>query len=308
MLKEVKRAVIAIITGFICAHVAAGMGGVRESLVKEGNERTRPALTGSITTDFFSISAPQMMQLLSRRSVDLQDPTNVGDRKSPVLAAVLSGVVPGAGEYYSHSYLKSGAFFAAEVVSWILYSSYDRRGDRATGEFQTYADGGWSVVKYATFAQTLTPAGETYNWKIPGREDQPPWEQVNWTELNRMERAIGGFFSHTLPMRGDQQYYELIGKYPQYNPGWDDGEGPISETNISPHFRSYSLMRGYANNLYSKASTALLVAVVNHVLSAADAAWSATRYNSVHLEAGMNMRRTPLGVETVPTATVTVRW
>jgi hypothetical protein len=109
-------------------------------------------------------------------------------------------------------------------------------------------------------------------------------------------------------MHGDQQYFELIGKYPQYNPGWDDGGGPVSETNISSHFKSYSLMRGYANDLYSKARTALVVVVINHILSATDAAWSATRYNAVHLETGMKMQRTPFGVETVPTATLSVRW
>jgi len=127
-----------------------------------------------------------------------------------------------------------------------------------------------------------------------------------------MERDIGlstqPLFSHTLPSHGEQQYYELIGKYPQFDPGWDDGSGPVSETNISPHFKSYSLMRGYANDLYSKASTALVIVVVNHALSALDAAWSASRYNNVHAELEMKMQRTPFGVEVVPTATVSVRW
>jgi hypothetical protein len=304
-----KRLLISTVTWLICAQVAFGLGGIRESLVKDRTERAARPSTGSITVDLFPTSSTAWtMQLLSGGLADSQNPADAADKKSPVLAAVLSGVVPGAGEFYSHSYLKSSAFFAAEVVSWILNLSYNRRGDRATGEFQTYADARWSVVKYATYAQSLAPAGETYSWKIPGQEGRPPWEQVNWDELNRMERAIGGFFSHTLPMHGDQQYYELIGKYPQYNPGWDDGGGPISETNISPHFKSYSLMRGYANDLYSKARTALVVVVINHVLSAADAAWSATRYNSVHLEVGMKMQGTPFGVETVPTATLSVRW
>lgn len=299
-----KRLSIPMIATFICTYTVMGGEGVRESLCKESGGRAGRVFTGNIVTDLFSKSVPR----LSSGAAGFQESSNVVDRKSPVLAAVLSAAVPGAGEFYSQSYIKSGAFFAAEVISWIVNISYNRKGDRATNDFQNYADVGWSVVKYATFAQSLAPSGGNYAWKIPGREDQPPWEQVNWSELNRMERDIGGFFSHTLPPHGDQQYYELIGKYPQYNPGWDDGDGPISETNISPHFKSYSLMRGKANDFYNKAGTALVVVVANHILSAADAAWTATRYNNVHTALEMKMQRTPFGVELVPTATVKVRW
>jgi hypothetical protein len=31
--------------------------------------------------------------------------------------------------------------------------------------------------------------------------------------------------SHRLPPHGDQQYYEMIGKYHQYSPGWNDFTG-----------------------------------------------------------------------------------
>jgi hypothetical protein len=300
----VKSLLIAVSAILVCVYEAPGGEGVKESLCKGGKATARRVFTGNVVTDFFSTATLQ----LSSDSAIFKESSNVEDRKSPILAAVFSAAVPGAGEFYSQSYIKSSAFFLAEVVSWIVNISYNRRGDRATNDFQNYADVNWSVVKYATFAQALAPAGGSYAWFIPGREDRPPWEQINWSELNRMERDIGGFFSHTLPAHGDQQYYELIGKYPQYNPGWDDGNGPISETNISPHFKSYSIMRGDANDLYSKASTAMVVVVANHILSAADAAWSATRFNNVHTALEMKMQRTPFGYEVVPTATVSVRW
>jgi hypothetical protein len=300
-----KRLLISTVTWLICAHVALGLGGVREMLVKDGTERAGRPFTGSVMADFFPTSSTAWaIQGLAGGLAGSQNPADVGDKKSPVLAAVLSGVIPGAGEFYSHSYLISSAFFAAEVVSWILNVSYNRRGDRATGEFQTYADANWSVVRYADYLNK----NEGCDISINPNENLPPWQRVSWAQINFWEDTLGGFFSHKLPPHGDQQYYELIGKYPQYNPGWDDGGGPISETNISPHFKSYSLMRGYANDLYSKARTALVVVVINHVLSAADAAWSATRYTPVHLETGMKIQRTPFGVETVPTATLSVRW
>jgi hypothetical protein len=277
-----------------------GGEGVRESLCKESGGRAARVFTGNIVTDLFSTAAPR----LSSGDAGFQESSNGEDRKSPVLAAVLSVAVPGAGEFYSQSYIKSGAFFAAEVISWVVNISYNRKGDRATNEFQNYADANWSVVRYAEYLNK----NEGCNIKIIADENLPAWQRVNWAEINDCERKLGGFFSHTLPPHGDQQYYELIGKYPQYNPGWDDGNGPISETNISPHFKSYSIMRGDANDLYNKASTALVVVVANHILSAADAAWSATRYNNVHAALEMKMQRTPLGFEVVPTATVSLRW
>ena len=303
-----KQAFIASLVTLICAQTVVGRGGVRESLCREGTGRAARVLTGNLLTDLFAKSSLPMVQPSTPSANLLEDPAPLEDKKSPVLAAVLSAAVPGAGEFYSKSYLKSGAFFAAEVVSWLVNITYNRKGDRATDDFQNFGDRYWSVVRYAQFAEALAPAGGNYAWWIPGGENRPPWEQVNWSELNRMERAIGGFFSHTLPPHGDQQYYELIGKYPQFNPGWTDGSGPISEDNISALFKSYSLMRGHANDFYNTAGTALLIVVLNHILSAADAAWSATRYNSIHAELGMRMQRTPFGVEAVPTATVSVKW
>jgi hypothetical protein len=300
-----NRLSISAVSWLICAQVALGFGGVREVLVREGTERAIRPFTGNVTADFFPTSSAALtMQPLSGGLADSQSPPDVGDKKSLVLAAALSAAVPGAGEFYSHSYIKSGAFFAAEVLSWILNISYNRRGDRATNEFQNYADANWSVVRYAEYLNK----NEGCDIIISADASLPPWQRVSWAEINDCERKLGGIFSHTLPLHGDQQYYELIGKYPQYDPGWDDASGAVSETNISAHFKSYSLMRGYANDLYSIASAALVVVVINHVLSAADAAWSVTRYNSVHLETGMKMQQTPFGVETVPTATLTVRW
>jgi hypothetical protein len=285
-----------------------GGEGVRESLCKESRGRAPRVFTGNVVTDLFSTTASQ----ISPGAIDFQESSRIEDSKSPVLAAVLSAAVPGAGEFYSQSYIKSGAFFAAEVISWVFNVSYNRKGDRATDDFQNFADADWSVVDYATWinqnGHSFNP-NVTCNITISSNTSLPPWKRVNWAELNECERKLGGLFSHTLPVYGDQQYYELIGKYPQFNPGWRDADrSHISEDNISALFKSYALMRGHANDLYSKASTALVVVVINHILSAADAAWSATRYNSVHAELEMKMQRTPFGVEMVPTATVSVRW
>ena len=111
---------------------------------------------------------------------------------------------------------------------------------------------------------------------------------INWNELNRLERAIGSGYSHSLAPFGDQQYYEMIGKYPQFSHGWEDSNPADTDYHIlSPYFKSYSVMRGDANDMYSVASTAVVFLYINHFLSALDAAWSVANYNS---EIAMKMR------------------
>lgn len=239
-------------------------------------------------------------------------------RKSPWLAAGLSLVLPGAGEFYAESYWKSALFLALDVAAWGLAIHFDKKGDRQTAFFQSFADEHWSVVKYAQFSLEFFIPTERWNEYagLLAPDGNPPWQRVNWNLLNRLEREIsstpnGRYYSHTLPPYGDQQYYELIGKYPQYNPGWDDAELPYiySETNVTPRFKYYAGERGKANDFYRTATSFVTVAIVNHVLSALDAAWSAASYNK-NVHASMRLQRVPteFGYASVPCLQVSVGW
>ena len=215
-------------------------------------------------------------------------------RKSPWLAAGMSILVPGAGEFYAGDYWKSAAFFAVDVALWIFAYNYDKKGDRQTDFFQNFANQNWSVVKYAQYAQdNLTPPNGPYTWLIPNTEGRPPWDRVNWSELNRMEQDIGGYYSHVLPPYGQQQYYELIGKYPQFNQGWDDS-GPTFNYGdpLTSNFLWYAGQRGLANRYYEKATTFVTIALVNHIVSAFDAAFSAASWNK-KLQASLDTQAVP---------------
>lgn len=239
-------------------------------------------------------------------------------RKSPLRAAAYSAVIPGAGEFYAESYWRSMAFFGAEVALWIVYATYDSKGDRQTAQFEQYADQYWSVVKYAQWIEDnydqLAEPGSPPCPPIIIRSTGEPWERVDWAALNACEEIIGRRastgFSHRLPVRPDQQYYELIGKYQQYNPGWEDfiGVPPDHLTSITMRFREYRDMRGRANDFYNVARTAGFVLVANHLLSALDAAWSAAQFNnSLRIEVHLEPRARPFGfVEFVPTARATI--
>jgi hypothetical protein len=239
-------------------------------------------------------------------------------RKSPLRAAAYSAVIPGGGEFYAESYWRSSAFLGAEILLWVVYAVYDGKGDNQTAEFERYADQYWSVVRFAEWVEahgaSLNPNPPPGGIVISNDTNLPPWERVDWALLNAWEQHIGGVastgFSHRLPRRPDQQYYELIGKYLQYNMGWADWDPARVDylTTISQKFGYYRDMRGRANDLYTIARTSGYLIVANHLLSALDAAFAASGFNkSLHIEA--RLEPTPRSfnfVEFVPTATLTV--
>lgn len=238
-------------------------------------------LTGNLSSD--------AKQLLT----NFNEPTNPQlllspqNKKSPVLAGVLSLLIPGAGEIYSEEYLKAGIFLAIEAAVITTAVIYDGKGDDKTTEFQNYADDytnndpvtghNWNVVRYAQWL--IDHEGADPNIRLDNRDindtQQPPWDRVDWALLNASEKG-----SHKLPRYGEQQYYELIGKYHQYSSGWNDFSGAGNKDQISPNFTFYSGMRGEANDFYSTASTAVIGIYVNHFLSALDAVWSAAQFNN----------------------------
>ncbi|MEO8232754.1 MAG: hypothetical protein ABI638_10760 [Ignavibacteriota bacterium] len=227
-------------------------------------------LSGNLTTD---------AKIILNNYVEPNTPQIVypaENKRSPVLAGVLSLLIPGAGEIYSEEYLKAGIFVAIEAAVITTGLIYDKKGNDKTTEFQNYADDyknsdhNWSAVRYAEWLNQYKSANIPINPDV----NLPPWERVNWNDINAVESG-----SHKLPPYGEQQYYELIGKYHQFAAGWNDFTGGGNNDQISPNLSFYSRMRGDANSFYSVASTAVIGIYVNHFLSALDGVWSATQFN-----------------------------
>ncbi len=298
------------------AAAAESFGGEARSVVLKDTPPGEARLTGCLLIDLFGDTTGAQGPALERQTGS----GAVAGEKSSWLAAGLSIAVPGAGEFYAESYWKSAAFFAVEVAAWAFAYAYDHKGDRQTDFFQNYANAHWSVVQYAQWTATqVQQAGldaSSYHLFIPGTSGQPPWDQVNWSELNRMERDFsltgpGSYYSHSLPTYGSQQYFELIGKYEQFSQGWDDANLGLPadyatiKANLSARFFYYSGQRGLANTYYTRASTAVAVAIINHVLSAIDAAWTAGLYNK-RVRAEMGLMNVPgnRGMEQIPVASV----
>ncbi|MEE9225126.1 MAG: hypothetical protein V3U68_02895 [Bacteroidota bacterium] len=302
-----------ILVIMFCAHLPAICGEpTPTSLVLKTESHRPPLLTGNLRIDFFS------QDLLGNGGLVYSNANISGQTtgarqsggKSSWLAAGLSAAVPGVGEFYSKSYLKSAIFLGTEVVSWIIYGVYTKRGNDRTDEYEAYANVHWTVADYALWMNRHKDCSVN----VSADKNLPPQGRVNWDELNACERTVKGF-SHILPPFDTQQYYELIGKYAQYTPGWDDSDTTVfidyaearNLDRVTPRFRFYRDMRGDANDFFNTASTAVGLVVVNHILSALDAAWSASRFNR-GLEASVRLEIHRLGEirEVVPTIDVTV--
>ncbi|MCK9279038.1 MAG: hypothetical protein M0P71_00195 [Melioribacteraceae bacterium] len=203
-------------------------------------------------------------------------------KKSPLVAGAMSFAVPGAGQLYSESYIKGAAFLVLEVAAIYTGLVYDKKGDDQTEVFQEYAGQHWDVKRYAKWtvanASKINEGVNTSNYNVFDNSGN-----VNWNELNRLENAISAYYSHKLAPLGDQQYFEMIGKYPQFNPGWDDfGDENTAYKYGDPltaRFHYYSGQRGEANDYYNIASKAVIVIIINHIISTVDAIFTTKSYN-----------------------------
>ncbi len=264
-------------------------------------------LTGNIAEDSKIIGTQTLPEVYTFEE------TTAPSKKSPLLAGILSALVPGAGQVYNGDYWKAAGFVAIEAAAIAGVIMYNKKGDDKTVEFQNYADQNWSVVKYSEWinkykAELGIP--DSLGITINGNTDLKPWQRVNFEQVNIAETAADSF-SHRIYPHGHQQYYEMIGKYKQYHQGWADQnlQSPLIEIDVSPMFTLYSQMRGDANDYYNVADKILLVVYVNHLLSALDAVLSAVSFNK---ELAFNVRLTPLrkenSVEMMPTVSLGMRF
>ncbi len=192
------------------------------------------------------------------------------DYKSPKRAFVYSLMIPGWGQKYAGSHvLKSLFFIGVEAGLWMGYFGQQNNGDKKTTEYENWADLHWIEGD----KETATATDSSY----------VGWLLDNFGEADD-ENIESDSITHHLPDRRDQQYYEMIGKYDQFRAGWDDyWNNPFKYDSLnfytSPNRESYLNMRKDANDFYDTANRFLIFTVLNHLVSAFDAALAARRNN-----------------------------
>lgn len=247
------------------------------------------------------------------RAVDLQDlalhspyvhyPLEIDESKTPAhlksvgKGFVFSALIPGSGQLYAGSYLKAALFVAVEAASWYIYAHYNREGNDIEDRFHAYADEHWSEPDY---------------WKWVSQHSGIPYSEENMERLRDWEHNT---FSHGLHRNKDQQYYEMIGKYDQFNAAWDDaGIGLLdqawdtSNPDRSENRLYYEDLRDESNQAYKKATTGATIALINHIISAADASYTIYRHNQKELKTALYLQQKRINHQDFPLVTLELSW
>ena len=281
-------------------------------------------------------------------------------RRSVPLAFGMSALIPGAGQALNRQWKKAAIAFGAEVALLCAFTSWRKSGVDGRDAYQRTAHTYWSPLRYVSwlndYADYLNqlPDGQQVDGQpirleglLEGIDLSNPgmWSDVDQLQvrslilkIRALEDAVyhpetGASFSHNLPFFGEQQYYELVGKYFQFAPGWEDysyvvrdgvarwidAEGNYlgsidpektaadgSKPNVSKMFLRYADSHGEANAFLRRASRVSLLFLVNHLLAAVDAAVFAKLHNQ-RLETRLSVISDRMGVAQ-PAASVLIRW
>jgi hypothetical protein len=203
-------------------------------------------------------------------------------------AALYSAVLPGAGQFYAESYWRAALYATFEVAAWTTYFIYDSKGDKKDEQMRDYGDEHWSELKYWSklYQEALTeniPNLPTLPTETSGDPLLIGFDREMADQIRFIENELG--YSHNLPRTRTQQYYEMIYKYPQqFANGWSDAGflTPYSTdgSDLPATARYYRNLRNLTEEYYDVASGATMVVLVNHVISALDAALAAKSYNN----------------------------
>ena len=217
---------------------------------------------------------------------ELAPRTETRKGKSSKRAFLLSALVPGLGEWYAGSKKRGLAFLGAEAALVGLWAAWKGKGNDLEDQFRTVADEHWDPLNYlawrgstisnnSSITHALPCSSEVVNVYIPARNE---WMQQQQTS-GLGSAAFGGCEPSQI-----QQYYELIGKYNQFAAGWTDlvrlstgNAAAPAEVDSVENFHSerrlrYEDQRDESNRFLKRASTVTGVILINHVISAIDAA------------------------------------
>ncbi|NNE69478.1 MAG: hypothetical protein HKN29_03840 [Rhodothermales bacterium] len=269
-----------------------------------------------------------------------------GARSIP-LASGLSALVPGAGQAYNRTWTKAAIALGLEATVFAVWSITRSRGLSGEDDFRAFAHAEWDPVQYGRWLNDyVTYLQQEFGHQVSAPPASAPLEidftrpeawssseqsAVNayFNQIQAIERQVfhpetGATFSHQLPDFADQQYYELIGKYFQFAPGWEDypawvlSDGSFTpaidpeqtgpgntKPNVSATFYRYAEEHAAAQDLLRTASHLSSLFVVNHLLAAIDAAVTAKLRND-RISTAMTLEYQQFGPP-APTVSLRVR-
>lgn len=172
--------------------------------------------------------------------------------KSSSRAAFYSLIVPGAGQYYIDKGYKSKVFFGIETGLWLTYFGFRKYGD-----FKDDAARGWAVLHAGANADN---------------GDDNYWVKMTYYD-NRDRNENDGQGYNQMAAVYDRGEANLFPETPQYYWNWDTRDAR----------QKYRNLRNQSKTALERADIAVGVIIANHVVSALEAFFSASKFNR-HLE------------------------
>jgi hypothetical protein len=253
-----------------------------------------PIFAGTEGTGKFGFN-PTRMQVAQAMSQPQEETSsqpemdvNAEPRLVPGKATLLSAILPGAGQYYAKSPFWAAGFLALEIGAWAGVALYHSEGMDKEDQYIAYAEDHWIYGgpdygnEYDSYFGYEYWAASTYG-NYPDTQDE--WYDLTWSEKQQYLPSDG--FTHELdPNDKDQQYYEMIGKYGQFAPGWDDyteENYPFNEwrtnSKITPHRDYYLNLRKQSNDALDMSKNFTMVVLANHLISALHAGFTVSVHN-----------------------------
>jgi len=178
---------------------------------------------------------------------------NAPARSRYVLPMLLSAALPGAGEISMGHWWRGLPLVAADVATWLGYVHFDREGNDIREAYERYADENWSENRWQDSLTVTRFYDENAPWNC---DCSPPY----------------------IPPDEDlREYYENLGKYPQFFPGWADWQRGYDPEDPQSLRRIYSDMRIDSNSKFDNAHRLLGVAAITRVASVIQSFWLVRR-------------------------------
>lgn len=166
-------------------------------------------------------------------------------------------LIPGWGQWSNGNKVRAIAYIVAEIGGIYSYKSNHDAGYDKELEFKAFADVHWDYHIWEH--STEVRGNEVYSCGNKSTHPMPTYIDDNGIEQ---------------PIR-DHHFYENISKYKEFVCGWDDVAEKWEEGSrvYTPRKLEYINMRTRSNDLYRNAQISGTLIMLNHLISAFDAAF-----------------------------------